>query len=361
MNDLDVLRTNILQACSDGDGPFLYRGESADYLEVSSTLRRKSSEWRRNVHRNLNDLQKNLTAFADGHDNPEFRPQRESEKYIAIWSGGYDPGEFSEREVEIMGDLQHWGAATNLIDFTTDVDVAIYFACEEKWSCDGRIVIVQRRDWVRWELPAKSPPHRVIAQKSVFIRPPDGTVKPWKIIDIRRGDKPLLLEQLGQLDPPVSPARVYNDIYGYTRLNDRYIQGADCYHEARAILNRYTEEFRRGKGSLEMVEEAKRLLKISAEKLFTKPSVWAELGRASYAANELAEAKSALEKAVRLGYHLPEARLLLADIAIKEGNTDAARQHAQAGLALCREADGKRVEQKKEMLENIVRIAAGEE
>ena len=45
---------------------------------------------------------------------------------------GYDQREGRElKELEILADLQHFGAATCLIDFTYNAQVALYFACEE--------------------------------------------------------------------------------------------------------------------------------------------------------------------------------------------------------------------------------------
>ena len=47
MSVLDELRQAIHAASSYADGPVLYRGESEEYPEVSSTLRRACNKWRR--------------------------------------------------------------------------------------------------------------------------------------------------------------------------------------------------------------------------------------------------------------------------------------------------------------------------
>ena len=334
MDELEILRASICDAIKDAGGPLLYRGESANYPEVSSTLWRKCNEWRRNSEDDLNDLQEILTRFARQFDNPDARKPRESEKHLALWSGGYDPTSMSEEEVELMGELQHWGAATNLIDFTTDVDVAIYFACEEKWECDGRVVIIRKSDWPQWRLPAKSPEHRVTAQKSVFLRPSKGVVTPWQQIKVSREDKPALLEQLSQLETPITATAIYNDIFGYIRLNDRYVAGMDYYHEGQATLAQYIEMAMKGRCNRELEEKMKSLFRKACEKLFWTGGVWAELGRASFYCGEFDEARSMIHKAMQMKFLTPSTFGILANIALKEKKNGIALQYAKQGLAL---------------------------
>ena len=340
MNELERLQAAISDACGDHPGPLLYRGESQDYPEVSSTLWRASNDWRKQSDRNLNDLQRILTNFASAHDNPEARKPRRSEQFYAIWSGGYDPGEMTEQEVELMGELQHWGAATNLIDFTRDMNVAIYFACEEEWQSDGRILIVGEHDWARWRLDAKTPSHRAEAQESVFLRPPGGVVTPWREVKVPYQSKPELLDQLSQLDPPISAPRVYNDIFGYIRLSNRYVQGMDYYHEGMELLNRYHRLLREGDPPPGMLDKIRDLHNKAVEKLFWIGGVWAELGRMHFYSYEFGEAQEMIEKALRMDYRQPYMYGILAEIAIHEGKKSAALERLRDAFAVYREREG---------------------
>ncbi len=235
-----------------------------------------------------------------------------------------------------MGELQHWGAATNLIDFTTDIDVAIYFACEGQWERDGRVIVIRDADYGAWRVEAKTPTHRARTQKSVFIKHPAGVVTPWRRVPVKAGDKLRLLEQLGELENPITTLTMYNDIHGYIRLNRRYIEGIDCYHEALALLDQYNRSRERGdSGGAEVPERAKALQRVAAEKLYWTGGVWAEVARAHYSADECDKAAEMAEKAMRLGYRSANVHGMLATIALRRGDNEGAEHHAKKGLELC--------------------------
>lgn len=91
---------------------------------------------------------------------------------------------------DIASCLQHYGAKTNLIDFTPNLYVALFFACDSGQEYEGRIIYLHRedpeyRDSI-WEPTA--PKERVSAHESVFVEPPDGFIdasafripKEWK-------------------------------------------------------------------------------------------------------------------------------------------------------------------------------------
>ena len=83
-------------------------------------------------------------------------------------------------DFEILTEIQHYGGKTNLIDFTTDYVIALFFACDGRYEEDGR-VIIQKTDEIRAMIAhPRNPRHRVIVQKSVFIRPPRGFIEPHK-------------------------------------------------------------------------------------------------------------------------------------------------------------------------------------
>ena len=358
--ELQNLHGMISDACGDTPDSLLYRGESENYPDVSSTLRRTCSEWRIRSNWDLNDLQRILTNFASQHDNPAARRPRQSDEAWFLWSGGYDPTKMTEQEFELIAEMQHFGAATNLIDFTRDINVAIYFACEEKWECDGRIIVVKEEDRAQWKLQAKTPPHRAQAQASVFLRPPNGIVEPWQQINVNKDSKGDLLDELSQLNPPVSPFTMYNDLFGYVRLSERYLEGLDHYHEAQELFDQRAKQMRIGSAMPAVPTKALESLREASEYLFSAGGVRAELGRAYFAHDEFEEAKDMLKQALRLGFATPSIYMLLACIASFEGDKESVLGYAKTGIDICNSQNGSEDEDIKKRLEAMMASATAE-
>ena len=79
---------------------------------------------------------------------------------------------------DILTEIQHYGGKTNLIDFTTDYNVALFFACYGSPAECGRVIILKESDElkkIRHE--PQIPEVRVRSQKSVFIEPPNGYIE----------------------------------------------------------------------------------------------------------------------------------------------------------------------------------------
>ena len=75
---------------------------------------------------------------------------------------------------EILATLRHYGGVVNLVDFTADYNVALFFACDGSPVDDredGRLIIMNRGALETFvpEVPA----NRVMSQKSVFVVPRD--------------------------------------------------------------------------------------------------------------------------------------------------------------------------------------------
>ena len=127
--------------------------------------------------------------------------------------------EIAEDEFGIMAELQHYGGATNLIDFTTDYFNALFFACDGSSGEDGRIILLQQNEAIKdWIKEPRNPRHRVIAQKSVFVRPPKGFIEPReaRIVTIPATLKQPLLEHL-QKYHGISTEKIYNDLHGFIK------------------------------------------------------------------------------------------------------------------------------------------------
>ena len=120
-------------------------------------------------------------------------------------------------EMTILTELQHYGAKTNLIDFTEDYLIALFFACDGNHLEDGRVILLERTE-ARNQYIYK-PPHvinRALAQKSVFVRPPEGYVQPDRVVVVPFCLKAPILDHL-QKAHAISSATIYNDLHGYIR------------------------------------------------------------------------------------------------------------------------------------------------
>ena len=180
-------------------GSYIYRGEPKCHEEVSSSL------WR-------------LLQVGDGIGMtiPDIRQVREMFLEDARrYARDTDIDDF-----ELEAQLQHNGGKTSLIDFTTDCLIALFFACDGEPAKDGRVILLKQdettRDWI--EKP-KNPEHRVIAQKSIFVQPPEGFIercKYGKPIKIRKDLKKPMLDYLRK-HHGISPQSIYNDLQGYIK------------------------------------------------------------------------------------------------------------------------------------------------
>ena len=169
-------------------GGYIFRGEPKCYALVSSSLRREFPDIA-NQHFHLDTVQDEMLEAA---------------KHFV---GDCD-------KEELLSKLQHFGYSTNLIDFTTDFLIALFFACDGHVAHDGRVVLLRRSDYPTFK--PKHPDNRVIAQKSVFVTPHDGVVEPSDVVVIPRELKDAILAYLNACHG-ISTETVYNDLHGFMR------------------------------------------------------------------------------------------------------------------------------------------------
>ena len=123
-------------------------------------------------------------------------------------------------EIEILTELQHYGGITNLIDFTTDYLIAIFFACagDLTEAENGRVILLRKTELMEKQMIIRpqNPRHRVIAQKSIFLYPPDGfiDVPEDNIVYIPVDLKQPMQKYLRKYHD-ISSETIYNDIHGF--------------------------------------------------------------------------------------------------------------------------------------------------
>ena len=221
------------------DGTYLFRGEPQRhegdpyYGKVSSTLWRKYREEAEYCdieaiqNEMLNGAKKHLGHIAQG-------VQPDLNTVLNVSNGSTS----NDANFELLTEIQHYGGATNLIDFTTDYFIALFFACDGFPNEDGRVVIQEIQSIKNMIRHPNNPRHRVIAQKSVFLRPPKGFIEPQEdhIVAIPAKLKYPLLEHLRKYHG-ISTETIYNDLHGYIihqgiheGAYTRFFRGVACFN-----------------------------------------------------------------------------------------------------------------------------------
>ncbi len=204
------------------DGSYIYRGERKLHKEHPYCGKVSSNLWREygidDEQFDIEIIQKELLNAAKKHIGQ--LPQDYRVDYTT--SPGVSREDTDEtNDFEILTDIQHYEGKTNLIDFTTDYFIALFFACDGSPDEDGR-VILQKTDLIKnWIKYPQNPRHRVIAQKSVFVRPPRGFIEPHEddIVIIPANLKQLMLQHLRKFHG-LSTETIYNDLHGFIRNQD---------------------------------------------------------------------------------------------------------------------------------------------
>ena len=119
----------------------------------------------------------------------------------------------------ILTEIQHYGGKTNLIDFTTNYYIALFFACAAKFSEDGRVIILNRSGEMSahiFEPDARN--NRIKSQESIFVRPPKGYIEDeqYEMLTIPQDIKERLLNYL-KYEHGICRRSVYNDLHGFIR------------------------------------------------------------------------------------------------------------------------------------------------
>ena len=115
-NELSRIREKIQEIEDKAlDGNYIFRGEPKCYTEVSSGLWRG---YRQILHDDL-DIELIQREMVINHARQHL-------------SGSISNNDFGSghSDLQILIQLQHYGGKTNLIDFTTDARVALFFACD---------------------------------------------------------------------------------------------------------------------------------------------------------------------------------------------------------------------------------------
>ncbi|WXU00458.1 MAG: hypothetical protein Ctma_1174 [Catillopecten margaritatus gill symbiont] len=204
-----------------GDNSYIYRGQSQNYDgDVTSTALRR-------FHKS-------------GRVKPSKEEYFEYHKNLINDAKSYHYGE-KLNDTELLIDLQHYGAATGLIDFSEDFLVALWFACNNTDE-DGKVFFLNV-----WSNEAKykhlesgsnlfkeeknyeenlyylhtnfKNNNRIFAQKGVFIFGYKDINTDLESITINKNDKQGIRQELKKYFN-IEEKTLFQDIYGFAQVNN---------------------------------------------------------------------------------------------------------------------------------------------
>ena len=189
--DLSRVLAKITEiATASAKGEYIYRGESESHDEVSSNLYR---EYKDDIEAENFDIEVVQNEIL-----------REAKEYTT----------HKMDELEILTELQHHGGKTNLIDFTTDYLVALFFACDGNRDEPGRVILLQKQSKAYKVVPAPRTIPRAGIQKSIFVQTSRGVVDSDIVVCIPAALKGDMLDYLRK-HHDISTKTIYNDLLGF--------------------------------------------------------------------------------------------------------------------------------------------------
>lgn len=224
---VETLSEFIEWAAQFSDGQYLFRGVSTESYKIEASAYRRLPEIDRNNPSQLLKINKDLIekARSFGHD------QRNGQQLS---------------DLELLAELQHFGAATCLIDFSRSALVALWFACQQstKGGTNGKVFAVRHDDMVllktvnpelmkedidyflkpdengkyplyQWQPKLQN--NRIIAQQSVFVFSGAQIEEETECI-IDKNSKQDILTSLGKISG-ITEANIYPDFDGFARLH----------------------------------------------------------------------------------------------------------------------------------------------
>jgi len=215
-----------------GEGSYAYRGQENSEWEIESSASRRI--------RNTLGIRPNRELLIRYHEDSLLEPAR---------MDGYGIQEGRElHDLELLAELRHRGAATCLIDFTTNFNVALWFACYEGETTgknDGKVFVLNINDFgslnysdlkrkirpiietsmvkdpeihSHWHWAPHGMNRRILKQDSLFVFGEMGVDdKELSFILIKKEDKEGLIRELGKLG--VSRKSLFKDLDGFASMN----------------------------------------------------------------------------------------------------------------------------------------------
>lgn len=214
-----------------------FRGQADSSWELHSGATRRLIK---HYHRNITQTPNFSQIYANYHSDILIKSAQ---------TNGFDIEDgYQISDLQLLAKLQHFEAATGLLDFTWNPLVALWFACKDNENCDGKVFVIDLRNPLRFQqVPNKkenqsveaifllgSNPDkllyweakihgeaatRILRQRSVFVigRPliPEDVVQH---IEIAASDKVVIRKELEDIFD-ISERTLFMDIHGFSMVN----------------------------------------------------------------------------------------------------------------------------------------------
>ena len=299
--DLNAVLTKVGElARRSAGGSYIYRGEPKAYPAVSSSLYRWYEDKDIEVDAfDIEVVQRGILGQARGYTR---------------YTGETD-------ELEILSQIQHNGGDTNLIDFTTDFLIALFFACDGEPGEPGRVILLSENGADYQIVEPREPAHRVIAQKSVFVRPSKGFVEPNDIVGIPSDLKQSVLDYLRKAHG-IFTETIYNDLHGFIRHQSIH---QSAYVEFYKGVTAHRKE-----SYLQAIEHYNRAIELNPQMI----SAYNNLGAAYHDTGDYESAILDYNRALGLNPEYPIAYRNLGLIHYDRGDHESAIQNYNRAIAL---------------------------
>ena len=213
-----------------------FRGQANSKWPLHSGATRRLIKHHKEITKDRNFPQ----IYANYHGDVLIKPAR---------TNGFDIDDgYQISDLQLLAKLQHFEAATGLLDFTWNPLVALWFACKDNENSDGKVFVINLRDPLRFQqvlnepenqgvesifLPSSNPDKllyweakihgeaaaRILRQRSVFVigRPliPEDVVD---YIEIKASDKTAIKKELEDIFD-IGERTLFMDIHGFSVVN----------------------------------------------------------------------------------------------------------------------------------------------
>ena len=222
-----------------GDGNFIFRGTTEIFSGEPNGINSSLYRWA-----------KKKKAITKRHKPPHI------EKEIVEKARRLFPDQASN--IEILTDLRHYLGRVNLIDFTRNLYVALFFACNDDFDKDGEIIVLDKTQLTEIKIieydklkdgmiePAKTQASqmRVVAQDSIFVYFVEGYIEKSNFENkkIPKELKKDILDFIRKFSN-IAQDTIYNDLIGFIANEKNYDTTEGLFYQgnAKSFSGKYEE------------------------------------------------------------------------------------------------------------------------
>jgi tetratricopeptide (TPR) repeat protein len=272
---------------------FIYRGQSNADWGLTSTYYRRF----------------NFSKSNDKSHNPTQKQFQDYHKDLISDAKSYHYHKKELNDLELLLELQHYGAATGFVDFSRDFLIALWFASHGNQNTGGKVFLLDTNSIDKFsglqegeEIFAKCDKlqfvsnnfksnNRIFSQKGVFVFG-NQTIDDVKTIEILQEDKQPILQEPSNIFS-IDEKSLFQDIHGFSMVNDVnhpiYEKTAEEYIE-KGNNNYHKSEFEKA------IEAYKKAIEINPD----SDMAYSNMGSAYAGLKKFEEAIEACKKAIEI-------------------------------------------------------------